>query len=173
MVTGTCALCGENKSLSMSHIIPNFVFKWMKESSATGFLRSAENPEKRLQDFAKLPFLCLECEQLFSKFESYFAKQVFFPVLNKKIIQVSYDEKLLGFIISLSWRTLKKTYATNCTQHPWIKEHLDMAEKIWRDYLLGVRKDVLPYETYMLFMDSLPEILESPPSPQISMVCLS
>jgi hypothetical protein len=50
MVTGTCALCGENKKLRMSHIIPNFVFKWMKETSATGFLRSAENPKKRLQD---------------------------------------------------------------------------------------------------------------------------
>jgi hypothetical protein len=87
---------------------------------------------------------------------------VFFPVLNKKVTQVTYDEKLLGFIISLSWRTLKKTYAVNCEQHPWIKEHLDMAEKIWRDYLLGARKDVLPYESYVLFMDSLPEILEFP-----------
>ena len=138
MQTGTCALCGENKNLRISHIIPKFVSKWLKETSATGFLRGVEHPEIRMQDFAKLPFLCAECEQIFSKFECYFANQVFFPVLNKKITEVTYDERLLKFIISLNWRTLKKTYEVQCKQHPWIKEHLDTAEEVWREYLLGV-----------------------------------
>ena len=47
--------------------------------------------------------------------------------------------------------------------HPWIKEHLDTTEKVWRDYLLNVRNDVEPYGSYMLFLDALPQTFEFPP----------
>jgi hypothetical protein len=126
-------------------------------------MRSATHPEIRMQDFAKMPFLCADCEQVLSKFECYFANKVFFPVLNKKVTEVTYDERLLKFIISLSWRTLKKTYDGQCKLHPWIKEQLDEAEKVWRDYLLDAREDVGHYESYIMFLDTLPQTFEFPP----------
>ena len=39
MALGTCALCGQQKDLRKSHIVPRFVGKWLKSTSATGFLR--------------------------------------------------------------------------------------------------------------------------------------
>ena len=78
----TCALCGKNSELRISHIMPKFAAKWLKETPATGFLRGAEKPELLKQDFVKLPLLCSECEKLFLKFECYFANKVFFPILN-------------------------------------------------------------------------------------------
>src|SRR3989338_3970148 len=50
-----------------AHFIPKFVFDWIKKTSATGYLRQAININKRLQDGAKEKFLCLECENKFSK----------------------------------------------------------------------------------------------------------
>ena len=32
-------LCGETKELQESHILPGFVYRWLKETSATGYLR--------------------------------------------------------------------------------------------------------------------------------------
>ena len=70
MALGTCALCGQQKDLRKSHIVPRFVGKWLKSTSATGFLRGVKNPELRLQDLPTLPLLCGDCEQIFSKLET-------------------------------------------------------------------------------------------------------
>jgi len=78
MNRGKCALCNKESDLRVSHIIPRFVSVWLKQTSATGFLRGTKNPEKRMQDLPKLPFLCGDCKQNFSKLENYFAKNIFF-----------------------------------------------------------------------------------------------
>jgi hypothetical protein len=49
-----CRLCGEMKELQESHILPGFVYRWMKETSATGYLRFAQQPNLRVQDGVKL-----------------------------------------------------------------------------------------------------------------------
>jgi hypothetical protein len=84
MNRGKCALCDKEADLRVSHIIPRFVSIWLKRTSATGFLRGVKNPEQRMQDLPKFPFLCGDCEQNFSKLENYFAKNIFYPVLNEK-----------------------------------------------------------------------------------------
>ena len=48
----TCALCGSKNPLLMSHIIPKFVAQWLRETSATGYLRSGYTNE-RIQDSFK------------------------------------------------------------------------------------------------------------------------
>ena len=55
-----CALCGQDKPLRKSHIISEFIFDYMKETSAvenTRFKRPLENINKVYQDGDKLPLL--------------------------------------------------------------------------------------------------------------------
>lgn len=96
---------------------------------------------------------CEECEQIFSKLESYFASKIFYPFVNKGERNIVYDDTLIRFIISLSWRTLKIGYASQVTHTPWIKEHVDKAERVWRKFLLHESLEAGPYEHHMCFLD--------------------
>ena len=51
-VIGECALCREKKELQLSHIIPKFVGRYLKQTSI-GNIRSQENPDKPVQDIEK------------------------------------------------------------------------------------------------------------------------
>ncbi|WKT57182.1 hypothetical protein QVH35_06995 [Candidatus Nitrosotenuis chungbukensis] len=102
----TCALCLQEGTLRESHIIPKFVGKWIKETG-TGYLVSAEDGAKRVQDITKLHLLCGNCEEKFSKLEKYFADNIFFPFHNDKIRTFDYDENFEKFIISLSLESLE------------------------------------------------------------------
>jgi hypothetical protein len=68
--TGVCALCKRDVPLVESHILPAFIFRWKKETSATGYLRNSQNPKKRVQDGLKVPLLCIDCERLFNSFDT-------------------------------------------------------------------------------------------------------
>ena len=50
---GICALCKDETNLKESHLIPKFVGKWLKRTSATGYLRDIKNINKRQQDIFK------------------------------------------------------------------------------------------------------------------------
>ncbi len=118
----TCALCKEESPLRTSHIIPAFVFRWMRETSATGFFRSGINPRVRVQDGLKTPLLCERCEQRFSRLERQFANEIFYPVQRGKVQTVEYKSWFLKFCVSISWRVL--TYAV---QHNLL-DHLSEAQ---------------------------------------------
>ncbi|MDQ6987940.1 MAG: hypothetical protein Q9M25_09070, partial [Mariprofundaceae bacterium] len=64
---GTCRLCGQEQDLQKSHVIPSFVYKWLKETSGTGFFRFGMEPNKRVQDGHKFYWLCKECEGRFNE----------------------------------------------------------------------------------------------------------
>jgi hypothetical protein len=134
----------------------------LKETSATGFLRGVNYPKKRLQDLPKLPLLCQDCELLFSRLESYFASKIFYRILNDKKEEIIYDATLRRFIISLSWRTLVTGYSDQVNHDPWIKEHLEKAEEIWRKYLLNESLDSGSYEHHMFFVDFAGDAIEVP-----------
>lgn len=157
-----CALCGEEKELQKSHIVPKFVGKWIKATSSTGLLRLATNPQKRSQDLPKIYLLCVDCETLFSKFETYFSSQIFYPFFKKDIQGFHYNSLLLKFVVSLAWRTLVTTRSVQEATHPWIKPHLETAEKVWREYLLGIRQDCEPYEHHLIFLGYVNEENEVP-----------
>jgi len=150
---GTCALCKEGKDLKVSHIIPSFVGKWLKETSATGMLRGVTEPDKRLQDLRKIPLLCNDCEQKLSAVEAYFASEMFRPFLIDSKRDFKYDSRLTKFIISLSWRCLLVSYDECLIDMPNFKTQIDEAERIWREYLLGKSTDPGPYEHHMIFLD--------------------
>jgi hypothetical protein len=153
MAKGKCALCKKHSVLKKSHIVPKFVSKWLKKTSATGFMRGVKEPKKRLQDLPRLPLLCSDCEQLFSELESFFASKIFHPILDGQEKEVGYDENLQRFIVSLNWRTLVTTYSDQIKVHPWIEQHVQTAEECWRKYLLKESPNIEPYEHHCFFLD--------------------
>ncbi len=148
-----CRLCGQQKELKESHIIPKFVINWIKKTSATGFLRQAINPNKRIQDGIKKFFLCTNCENLFSKFETYFANNIFYPYLNQERDSFQYDSNLKKFIVSINWRILSDSIDGFSNINPIMGQFAKSAEIVWRDYLLGNRTDLDEFKTHLFFLN--------------------
>lgn len=120
---GTCAFCDtQNVQLKKSHLIPKFVYDWVKTTAPTPYLRSNKNVEKREQDGPKLNLLCENCENLFSKWEDYLSKELFKRIANynsKSYILKLSKESLLA-ILSIFWRKLVTiNYSEDNT---WTKE---------------------------------------------------
>ncbi|MET4634454.1 hypothetical protein [Kaistia defluvii] len=101
-----CAFCQEGAELRASHILPAFVFRWLKKSGGTGHLRNARTPNRRAQDGIKIRLLCRDCEQLFSGFERQFADKLFLPYTKDDGLKLVYGDWLARFCASLSWRVL-------------------------------------------------------------------
>lgn len=150
---GFCALCGAKRKLMQSHIVPKFVLKWLKNTSATGFMYSPENPNLRVQDAKRVALLCAKCENMFSKLEHYFAEHIFFPRHNEGIDKFAYDESLLRFVVSLSWRLLHVDLRYLMNKTPIISQHAEQVLKIWKNYLLENRDDPGSYEHHIFFLD--------------------
>jgi hypothetical protein len=144
-------LCGKEKELCESHFVPKFVYDWIKKTSATGYIRQAININKRIQDGIKEKFLCPECEAKFSKYEQYFADVFFYPYLNKTKTSFNYDENLQKFIISISWRLLKKDLNGFKEFRPEMFEYAQQAEKYWREILLNDKLDE-KYEHHLFLL---------------------
>jgi hypothetical protein len=142
-----CGLCGENKLLRKSHIIPKFVFDWIKETGA-GALRAGSNMNIRVQDGPKVSFLCDDCEQLFSKSERY-AANIFKAVVNNTN-SFAYTSELRYFAFSILWRLLKTDVLINEKGCPFY-ELLQNVECEWRDYLQN-GKPLVNFEQLHLFI---------------------
>src|SRR5712675_772123 len=94
-----CRLCGESRHLQESHVIPAFVYRWLKETSATGYLRFGQTPNKRVQDGCKERWLCADCEQRLGVWEAQFATKVFYPLSQDGGGQICYREWMMKFCI--------------------------------------------------------------------------
>ena len=127
--------------------------KWLKSTSATGFLRGVEEPDKRRQDLMNIHMLCQSCEERLSRLETYFANNIFFPFLEDKSRSFKYDGRLLEFVISLSWRTLLVSYDDFKQDIPNLCQYIDEAEATWRRYLLGDSTNLGPYEHHIFLFD--------------------
>lgn len=102
-----CALCGSTKGLLVSHILPAFVFRWLRESGGTPHIRNSKKPNVRVQDGLKFPLLCGECEAQFSGYETPFATNIFYPLVENDHRSVRYGEWMIRFCVSVSWRLLR------------------------------------------------------------------
>ena len=156
-MVNSCALCKEDKPLQNSHIVPSFVGKWLKESSATGFMRELKDPNARIQDLWKMQLLCRDCEQLLSGFETYFAKEIFYPYLKENKKALIYDLRFLKFAVSLSWRLLFLNHNNFSKNYPQLLQYSTQAEEAWRNYLLGYSKTPGPCEHHVFFFDQIIE----------------
>ena len=162
-----CKLCRKEAILQASHILPAFAVRWLKETGATSYLRTAVTPNKRVQDATTIDLLCRACEERFGVNEEIFARTIFRPYVEKELNdrgegtgtlkEFRYEPWLLRFIISLQWRTIA-TLAGQEIINPHHNQYLstlEIFESIWRDFLLGARDNTGPCETHMVFLQSL------------------
>lgn len=148
---GICKLCLENKELRESHIIPDFTGKWIKNTSVTGKLRSSDSVNKRIQNLIKVKLLCDDCESIFQKYEKYFSENIFKPFLNFYTPKFKYDEKLIKFIVSLSWRILIFSMPKVNWKSDEHKIAAEKSEKVWRAFLYK-NKDIGNYEQHLFLL---------------------
>lgn len=161
-----CRLCGLTKPLSESHIVPSFVYDWLKKSSVTGHFRSGEKPNKRVQDGYKPPLLCGDCEQRLGIWEKTFSERVFVPLHQKEPLK-PYGPWLLLFAISVSWRVLtffkEEGELSHFPQHLQIS--VDKVLNIWREVLLEKRPHPGPFEQHMLpFVGPITDLNDNDPN---------
>lgn len=160
-----CALCEINPREEDSHIIPSFVFRWLKRTSATGFLRSTGNINQRIQDGEKYPLLCRQCEDAFSVWETAFANEVFFPLTEASRLEnrgvnksIFYGKYTLPFCVSVLWRALHYLWIDNSYQNESLeadfKSRLKPAYDRWQQFLLkkvphpgGFNVHIFPVDT--------------------------
>jgi hypothetical protein len=152
MSISSCRLCGATKALQDSHILPGFVYRWMKETSATGYLRFGQQPNLRVQDGLKLHLLCADCEQRFNQWETQFANQIFHPMTQGTAGRVYYGPWLLLFCASVSWRVLVYLMDGKHLDHvpAALLPSVARTEVTWRGFLLGSRSRPQPYEQHIL-----------------------
>lgn len=154
-MTGECRLCGSQADLQNSHIIPRFVFRWLKKTGATPFLRNSESPDTRIQDHHE-KLLCEDCEQQFSDYEGKFASNIFYPFIDDEATSFAYDEWLQRFIISISWRVIASELTDLSELDSVHADAIQEAMELWEDILNGNRRlssDV--YSHHIFFLDDL------------------
>lgn len=148
-------MCGREAELLNSHIIPRFVIRWIKETSATGFLRGAEDPDTRIQDYHE-ELLCEDCEMVFSDFEREFASNIFYPYINKNTATFEYGEWLQKFVMSVSWRLIVSELSEVGEMEPYHRDAIYDAEEIWRDILNGnLSLSADPFTHHIFFLDDV------------------
>jgi hypothetical protein len=135
---GTCRLCQQTKELQESHIIPAFAFRWLR-GPHEGYLRHTQEPNRRVQDGLKLPFLCRQCEGHLSQFETDFANKLFYPFNTDGVERVGFGAWLLKFCVSISWRALSYQKETGRLLHfsPSQITATNRALSVWSQFLLG------------------------------------
>ncbi len=148
-MSGVCELCGKRAPILQSHVLPAFVFRWMKQ---VGHIRHSEVPNRRSQDGPKKEWLCRGCEDLFNSFETPFANQIFHPYDNDRAIRVRYGEWMLKFCVSVSWRTLlylkEEQHLTQFSERQVTL--MDDALRTWSRFLQGEYKHTGSFEVHLL-----------------------
>ncbi len=169
-VTGECKLCGRFGELEAGHIIPAFVFRYIRETGLIqgGGLRFVEQPNKVVQDGDKRHWFCKACEGKFSKDEQKFYEKIFKPTNEGHQPQLDYGPELLRFCVSLSWRTLLRYQEIDHdeTERRPVSELdekdqklITKAEMEWKDYLNGNGRSSEKFVHHIAIMgkiDSLP-----------------
>jgi hypothetical protein len=157
-MNGKCALCNKDRKLKSSHIIPKFVFSWLKDSASSA-IRMTFEPNKRVQDGEKQNLLCSDCEELFGKWGKKFCEQVFIPLHNDStnVTRIRYGAWALKFAVSVSWRVLLYYYKLNDISH-FSERQRDMAQRaleVWRGFLLGELQSPEQFEQHLLPIDAI------------------
>jgi hypothetical protein len=101
-----------------------------------------------------LPLLCWDCEKKFSKAETYFSNNFFYPYLNENQQEYNYDEHLYYFLISILWRVL--TLNIELVEQIDKKEakFFEEVEEEWRLFLVQ-GKDIAIKSSIHLFFTNL------------------
>ncbi len=163
---GRCALCLSESDLRLSHVVPSFFGAYLKETSATGYLRAAGSPNVRIQDLVKARLLCDQCEGRFAVWEGEFKQKAFYAVQNDGFRGLEYGDWLLLFLVSVNWRVLVNEVADGLLrENPRFSNAVESALENWRLFLLGKRKQ--PQSEHHLFIFAgLPESMPAGSHPK-------
>jgi hypothetical protein len=130
---GLCKLCGQQKELRYSHIVPAFAVRWLKQTSLTGYLKTFKS-KVRVQETKRVYLLCADCEQILGRDEKIFCEKIFIPYHEKNQQQFEYGSWLRRFIVGLHWKVL----VTKEEKYPADAEAAyARAESEWGQFLLG------------------------------------
>ena len=161
---GGCELCQKQAQLQVSHVLPAFVFRWLKQA---GHIRHAEEVNRRAQDGFKKEWLCKECETLLNSFETPFANKIFFPYDNDRNLKVRYGDWLLKFCVSISWRSL--LYCRKEVGFSHFSENqiqcVDAALATWAKFLRGEYKHPGKFEQHLLPFTEIADVKGRPNLP--------
>jgi hypothetical protein len=165
-----CRLCKKHAALQNSHIIPAFVFKWLKSGGA-GHIRHTGNINRRVQDGATRKMLCADCEALFNIWETKFCNEIFNPFCyGGALPSISYGDWLLKFCVSVSWRSLN--YIRDEAEFSHYTERqmslADRASSVWSDFLLGKSKHPEAFEQHLVPFGPIQRIREIQFPPNIN-----
>lgn len=145
-----CPRCGSPGPLRESHIIPHFVVQWLRETSATDHIRSAEAPNLRIQDGLKQRLLCDSCEGRLGSWEKQVAEDVFKPLHAGSMGPFPYGPWLAKFCASVCWRSL---YIHRGVDLEHLSEEqirfADRALGFWRDFMFGRRDHPGEFELHV------------------------
>lgn len=101
-----CRLCLQEKPLKESHIISKLFFKALKNKSEDNSFRDLSVPNRRTQDGIKVYLLCNDCEEKFSKYETYYSNRFLKKFSDENNSINTNDNYLRYFLLSLHWRLL-------------------------------------------------------------------
>lgn len=150
----TCALCHGDGPLCESHIIPSFVFDWLRESSATGYIRVGIAPNRRVQDGPKARLLCAHCEARLSVWEKKTAECLFKPYHRDTSTVVAYESWLVKFCASVSWRVLFVYRVSGLRNFSADQLALvDQALAVWSDLMFDRVTNPGEFELHLLPLD--------------------
>jgi hypothetical protein len=132
-----CRLCLKPGPLRGSHVVPAFVYRWFKSSSATGYTRAIDRPNLRLQDGPVVPLLCDDCEQTLAVDEKAFSELMFSPSVQGSSINPNYGPWLARFATSVCWRALVWAWEAGKLAKYEAKNGDDLraANERWRTFL--------------------------------------
>lgn len=151
-----CPITRKEDDIRRSHIYPKFMWKFLKQTGGTVF-RSVENPTKELQNGIILDLLGAQAEQMFSKRELWFERNIFTPYVNGDISlkKIRYTEELFYFCVSILWRFLYIHQEKVIS--PYLKKTVIEALEDWRAFL----------NEEISYPDKFPNIYMMPLSPDI------
>jgi hypothetical protein len=131
-------------------IVPSFFGAYLKETSATGYLRGALMPNLRRQDLLKEELLCDSCEVRFAVWEKAYSEWAFRTVQDDDFRQLEYGAWLLPFLVSISWRVLATQHEDVAEKYPQFSSIVERTLESWRLFLLGARRQ--PGSEHHLFI---------------------
>jgi hypothetical protein len=166
-MSGICKLCLKTTDLKRSHIIPKFVWRWLR-NPVPGGLRTNRKPNKRIQDGPNICLLCVDCEKRLSAWEKLFSERIFLPLHYPEPITkfITYEEWALKFAVSVSWRVLVFLCGEGADSHytPFQCKLADEALETWRMFMLGEIRNPRSFEQHLLPVD----VIADYQGPQIS-----
>lgn len=145
MINGLCHLCRRPNLLKESHVWSRLAYKrYVTNPGGGGQFVDLHDQRLSNRQYTRYWF-CDGCEGILGKSENYAARFLDRMALDPKK-EHPYDEHLLPFIISISWRSLKFHTPGD---HPRAVEGPWAAARVWRRYLLGKQGGIKSYTQHV------------------------